>query len=322
MTKAGCAPVVLVGFRRPEFTAEVFEQIRRAAPARLFLVMDGPRPNNPGESTLVEKTRAVAENVDWPCQVTKIYADTNMGLKRRVSSGLTEVFSHVDRAIILEDDCVPSPEFFEFCTELLERFLDNPDVGLISGAARLRGRAFNADSYVFSRDVRIWGWATWSRTWNGFVASGDLERDWKEADVPRIARNFPTSARKRSIEGMLRAGATLDSWALPFAIHCVTKGLSNPVSGVNLVRNIGFGETSTHTRFESYVKDVPLETMEFPLVHPASTEPHDEFDHLEAKCDRYEFWMYPLRHPLDALRRAIRYVRLVLRHKSEEKRGT
>lgn len=318
VTQSVCAPVVLLGFRRPEFTSQVFEQIRRARPAKLFLVMDGPTPGNAEESQLVSQTREIAERVDWPCEVTTIYSPVNMGLKRRVSTGLTEVFSLVDRAIILEDDCVPSPDFFRLCTELLERYRDNPEVGIISGASRLRGRAFSSDSYVFSRDVRIWGWATWARTWNPFVESGDLSKTWNEPHISLVAKRFPTNARRRAIAGMLRAGAVLDSWALPFAIHCLSRGYSNPVSSVNLVRNIGFGATSTHTRFESYVKDVPVESLTWPLRHPSSTQPMDEFDVLESKSDRREFWRYPLLHPVDTTRRALRYIRLVLNRKKDE----
>ena len=110
------APVVLLGYARPAFTASVFEQIRRAQPAQLLLVMDGPRSNKPGDAENVKRTRELAEQVDWDCEVTRIYSDVNLGLKKRVSSGLTEVFSKVPEAIILEDDCLPDPTFFPYAT--------------------------------------------------------------------------------------------------------------------------------------------------------------------------------------------------------------
>ena len=78
--------------------------------------------------------------------------------------------------IILEDDCLPSADFFRFTTELLDRYADKKSVGLISGSSRLRGRSVSDSSYDFSADVRIWGWATWARTWQSFSGSGDLEK--------------------------------------------------------------------------------------------------------------------------------------------------
>lgn len=312
MADAGIAPVVLLGYRRPDFTASVFERIAEARPSRLFLVMDGPKRGDKEDESLVLATRKVVEEVSWPCSVTRIYAPSNLGLKERVSSGLTEVFSLVDRAIILEDDCVPSPQFFGFASELLEKYGNDSTIGLISGASRLRGQTLGGDSYAFSRDVRIWGWATWSRTWNGFIDSGDLNRVWQAKDIPAVTSRFPTPARRRSIGSMLKAGATLDSWALPFAIHCVTRGYLNPVSAANLVRNIGFGKTSTHTRFESYVKDVPLEELTFPLQHPSTVSSAKDFDLLEALSDRREMWRYPVRHPIDTVSRFLRYSALML----------
>jgi hypothetical protein len=37
----------------------------------------------------------------------KNYADVNLGGGRRIASGLDWVFDTVDRAIVLEDDCLP-----------------------------------------------------------------------------------------------------------------------------------------------------------------------------------------------------------------------
>jgi len=288
----------------------VFEQIRRAKPTVLFLVMDGPRPGSAEGDELVRQTRSVCADVDWDCQVHEVFAETNMGLKARVSSGLNDVFSVVDRAIILEDDCLPSQDFFRFATELLETYQDSPDVGLISGASRIKGRIASEYSYSLSRDVRIWGWATWARTWKTFQASGDLDRVWSAEDISTIPELFPTSSRKRHIRGSLRAGATLDSWALPFAVHCVSRGYRNPVPHVNLVRNVGFGASSTHTRFESFVKDVPVASIDFPLRHPPVIDTGDAFDRAEARSDAAALVTYPLRHPIDTARRLLRYAAL------------
>ena len=97
-----CAPVVLLGYRRPEMTAKVFAAILEAKPRVLLVVMDGPRPGDDRDAHQVSLTREAVATVDWDADVHRIYADTNMGLKVRVSTGLDEVFSLVDEAIILE----------------------------------------------------------------------------------------------------------------------------------------------------------------------------------------------------------------------------
>lgn len=48
-------------------------------------------------------------------------------------SGISWVFEQVEAAILLEDDCVPAPTFFPFCTELLERYRMDARIGMIAG---------------------------------------------------------------------------------------------------------------------------------------------------------------------------------------------
>jgi hypothetical protein len=109
------------------------DTIRQAAPAVLYLVQDGPRPGVSGEQTLVDEARRVAEAVDWACAVTTVYSETNMGLRNRVTSGLDRVFSDVEQAIILEDDCVADASFFPFAKHMLTTYGDDRRVGTVSG---------------------------------------------------------------------------------------------------------------------------------------------------------------------------------------------
>ena len=301
------APVVLLGYRRPHHLRSVFEAIKTAKPPVLFLVMDGPKPNNQEDAFLVQETREMVERVDWDCEVHRLYAKQNLGLKARVSSGLDEVFQIVDHAIILEDDCLPSPTFFAYASELLVRYQDDERVGLVSGSSRLRGKTAGRNSYDFSRDVRIWGWATWSRTWQDFRSTMGLDSTWTREEAKTLGRLFAPGPRRRSMVSMMEKAAALDSWALPFAVHCAQRGYLNPVSRVNLIRNIGLGEGSTHTGFENYVVDVPLQDIVFPLRHPERVEYLGRFDEMESKRDALEVFFYPLRHPWDTTKRLYRF---------------
>ena len=181
--------VALIIFRRPELTARVFERIREARPPKLFVIADGPRPGNAEDVRLCANTRAVVEEVDWPCEVVRDFADENLGLKRRIPSGLDRVFEEVTEAIILEDDCLPDPSFFPYCEELLERYRDDERVIHISGSQLLPDPP-KKWSYHFSRGPAVWGWATWRRAWELY----DVElADWhsksraeKKTDLRRM----------------------------------------------------------------------------------------------------------------------------------------
>jgi hypothetical protein len=300
-------PVVLLFFNRPDTTRRVMAQIKRAKPQTLYLVQDGARPDVPGEQALVEVTRNIAEDVDWECDVVRVYSDTNLGLRERVVTGLDRVFAEVERAIILEDDCVANDSFFRFCEETLERYADNTRVGTVSGNNFLRGRFVTEDSYFFSPDVRIWGWGTWRRVWQDFSREG-LRHEWSQAEASDVLAGFPSPSRKKALVSMAASAQKIDSWALPFVLHCQRRNYLSVVPEVNLVKNIGFGATSTHTRFESFTDELPTKRLEFPLRHPQSVVRNDEAGKLEHALYRKMWVTFPLRHPISFLGRVFRYL--------------
>ena len=122
------SPVAYIIFNRPQHTEQTFAALRENRPAQLFIIADGPRPGHPTDAERCAQVREVVEQVDWPCEVHRHYADLNMGLKQRVSSGLDWVFENVDCAIVLEDDCLAHPDFFRFCDELIERYKSDEEV--------------------------------------------------------------------------------------------------------------------------------------------------------------------------------------------------
>ena len=158
-------PVALLIFNRPDTTERVFNAIAKAQPPKLLVVADGPRPQREGEAELCAQTRAIINRVDWDCEVITEFADSNMGCKRRVASGINWIFEQVEEAIILEDDCLPDPSFFRYCEEMLTRYRDNERVGMVSGGNLQFGRQRGTGSYYFSKYTHIWGWASWRRAW-------------------------------------------------------------------------------------------------------------------------------------------------------------
>jgi len=108
-------PVVLFIFNRPETTRKVFSVIKNIRPSYFFLIADGPRDHISGEKEKCDAVRElVLKDIDWKCQLFTNFSEKNLGCKIRISSGLNWVFSKVDHAIILEDDCIPDPSFFSF----------------------------------------------------------------------------------------------------------------------------------------------------------------------------------------------------------------
>ena len=300
--------VALIIFRRPETTAKVLEAIQGLEISRLYVIADGPRENKISEAEQVDATRKLVDEIDWNCEVVKLYSKTNLGLRDRVLSGLDQVFSREESAIILEDDCLPNPDFFAFSTELLQRYSSNETVALVSGN-NFASKHNRVDSYYFSTHANIWGWATWARTWREFRAT-TLNEFLTDSAQAEIAKAIPSRFQRASFMSLLQNARDLDSWAIQFAAHCYVKGRLSVVPKVNLVSNIGFGAESTHTKFESYADEVQAQNLDFPLRHPTTIGPNVREMLRESRTKALRWVTYPLAHPLDFLGRVIRYLRL------------
>ncbi len=300
-------PVAIIVFRRPELTKRVLAALSLAKPERLFVIADGPRSGRSDDVEAVLATRALFEDLTWPCEVTKIYSDTNLGLRNRVISGLDEVFRHVDSAIILEDDCLPAPSFFEFASALIDRYQDNPAVALVS-ANNFAPKKSEVSTYYFSTHANIWGWATWRRTWLDFRKSKQVS-DLTHSEIEKILELVGGKRQRSAFAKLLRLSGSLDSWAIQFATFIYLNKLLSAVPSQNLVTNVGFGAASTHTKFESWADEIPLGDMNFPLVHPTRVAPDSREMKRESLQKTIRWLTFPMAHPFEATTRIFRYLR-------------
>ena len=282
-------PVAFIIFNRPDTTRRVFEAIRRAQPPVLFVISDGPRRHRPQEKRLCEQARSVIEGVDWPCTVMTNYSDVNLGCRDRVASGIDWVFSQVEEAIILEDDCLPDPSFFRFCSEMLARYRIDERIGTIAGTHFQVGKRHGEGSYFFSRYTRIWGWATWRRVWAHYDRSAS---QWPEVVRRGALRGFTLPAERiywqRAFEGVYHR--TIDTWDYQLTLSCWTQSRLTVVPNQNLISNIGFGPEATHTKEAGPMANLPTAPLAFPLTHPrliAADPEADEFLALGVFKERF-----------------------------------
>jgi hypothetical protein len=299
-------PVVFFLFRRPETTELVFSSIRRARPETLFLIADGPRVQVPGELELCNQTRDVVQEIDWPCKVFRLYSDSNLGLRERILSGLDEVFSLVDRAIILEDDCLPNTSFFAFCEELLGKYQNSSDIALISGFNFAPIRNTNLD-YYFSKSASIWGWATWGAKWKAFRSSPQVE-SWSKFELRELSKTFHSVLQRKDFISIAKTAQTLNTWDISVAVWVRQNRLLTIVPFTNLVSNIGFGEQATHTKFEAFDIQTPTKDFQGPLRHPDRISYNRKHEVRAWRRKSLRWITFPMTHPIEFLKRLRRFV--------------
>jgi hypothetical protein len=264
-------PVIFIVFKRPDTTAKVFEVIRQMKPPKLLLIADAARPQKPGEAESCAAVRDIIEQVDWECEVFKNYADTNMGCKHRISSGLNWAFSLVEEAIILEDDCLPHPTFFRFCEEVLEKYRTVDPVMMVCGTNILNEWKSGQQSYCFSHYSTCWGWATWRRAWQHY----DIEMKlWTQPEGKEKVKQVVGDRQHYKTWNEIFNSAyadEMDTWAIRWLFtRWMHSGLS-VIPAVNLISNIGFGKDSSHTmNSKSEVSNLAIRPIRFPLEEPQS----------------------------------------------------
>jgi len=275
-------PVALFNFNRPQLTRQVFEVVRQIKPRRLLLVADGPRESRPDDARLCAEVRAVFDEIDWDCEVSQNFSDTNLGSFKRNSSGLNWVFDTVEEAIILEDDCVPSLSFFPYCEALLEKYRDDPRVGVISGnnfGFSSVGR--KKDSYFFSAYSFTWGWASWRRVWREVDLT--MSRCEPVAGKEMLRALFPRKAEWQywyELYERIRLGKQKNAWDYQMLLSLFRHSQYSATPRVNLVSNIGFGADATNCLDEnSPLHDLPRYELEPLLVHPANIRRSARVDH-------------------------------------------
>ena len=260
--------VLLIIYRRPEATRRVFERIAAAAPRRLFIAADGAATNADREKC--DLARAAVGRITWECDLARDFSSQNMGLDGRMTSAIAWAFRSVESLIVLEDDCLPHPRFFTFCQSLLNRYQDDARVMHVSGECYRRAREGDC-SYFFSKYPLAWGWGTWRRAWAHYdprLSSWPRFRNQPEARAlfdTQDERAYWLSTFAHVHEHAGQRGQS--SWDYAWYYACMTNGLSiHPA--VNLVSNIGYGPSASHTHGASELAERCVEPLEEDLRHP------------------------------------------------------
>jgi hypothetical protein len=192
------------------------------------------------------------------------------------------MFSKVERAIVLEDDCLAHPDFFRFCSELLERYADDERVSVITGNNFQKGLRRGDASYYFSKYNHCWGWASWRRAWQHYQGNLPFWPEWVKSDDWRQKMSDSVERRYWSnIFERVSKGQT-DSWAYPWTGCVWYHGGLTATPNVNLVSNIGFGSDSTHTAsVDSPLAKIATKSIG-EISHPSTVE-------VDVVADRFDF---------------------------------
>lgn len=248
-------PILLITFNRPNHTRQVLQRILAAQPKELYVFQDGAREGNENDRIKCQEVRDVINELTssyvakYPnFSLFTYHSQINLGCGAGPVAGITWFFKHVEQGIVMEDDCLPHPDFFGYCEELLERNKGNEQVWLINSTL-YHDRWKCEASYGFSHYMVTGAWAAWRRTWQRFdldlqgLNAKDVRRQVKRLTKNRTEANWWCF---KTIE-IQKDKSKKSYWDYQMQIHLFLNNAVTIHPSVNLISNIGFDAEGTHT---------------------------------------------------------------------------
>jgi len=277
------SPILFLIFNRPKEAKLVFKAIKEVKPAKLYVAADGPRESKNGEAVLCAQSRDIIKEVDWECEVKTLFREDNLGCKIAVSSAITWFFENEPEGIVLEDDCLPSTDFFKFMDEMLVYYRDNPKIAHICGCNFQDGIKRNGFSYYYSNITHVWGWAGWRRVWDKYDVNLSSLDDALEKDFLSELTDSERNKRFLSSCYLEVKKGNIDTWDFQYSFTNIYNKMHAVIPNSNMISNIGFNKAGTHTVKDSVQANLPFEKLEFPLKHPEVIAVSKEADEYTLK---------------------------------------
>ena len=95
------------------------------------------------EEKSVKKVQGLLVDVNWKCKVTKIFHKKHLPVSKSIPKAINFFFQNEAEGIILEDDCLPSKDFFHFCEKMLKKYKKNSKINSICGSRFIRNNKKN-----------------------------------------------------------------------------------------------------------------------------------------------------------------------------------
>lgn len=241
------APILIITFNRPEYLSRLLDVVQNIDSSCIYIYRDGPRKDNMKDKIATEQVVELIESRSFKSPVKTNYSPVNNGCGYGPYNAISWAFTQEEELIILEDDCIPVPIFFDFCSDMLAKYRDEPKVRLISGRSNMSEHPiFKRYDYIYSQYAHTLGWATWKRVWNGF--------DIKMLGLREFLRHkkfYSIFSTKEEADFMQKRYRYLlkdkklctHSWDMQFGYYCRREGALGIVPAHNLIKYIGIEGT-------------------------------------------------------------------------------
>lgn len=176
------------------------------------------------------------------------------------------VFDNEEQAIILEEDCVPSLPFFEFCDYFLDKYKNNPQIGFISGDNYLDKYDIGESDHIISRVFYMFGFATWRDRWQScnfkievdeFLEKKFLDSYYANKQILKFWNNY-----YKNISQFMK---DTHCWDYAFAMNNIIRKSYGVSPKYNLVQNVGIYGAHSNGANDNSKKEINIKSSTYPF---------------------------------------------------------
>lgn len=159
-------PVLFITFARPDYARQSFDAIKAAKPKKLYFYSNKGRKEKEGEVDRNDMVRAFIGEVDWDCELHTWFRKEYVDVYTSLLGAKQWAFKNEDRLIMLEEDCLASIAFFQFCDHFLDVYQNDYRINYITGNNYAVGYKEDGVDHYITRSIHHHGWAIWKNRWD------------------------------------------------------------------------------------------------------------------------------------------------------------
>ena len=159
-------PVLYMTFARSEYARESWNAIKNAEPKTLYFYSNKARIDNAKEVEENEIIRSFVKEIDWDCDLHVWFREEYVDVYQSLLGAKKWIFETEKKAIFIEEDCVASSNFFNFCDYFLDYYEKDKRVGFITGNNYSDNYSHGRQDHFLCHSIHHFGWATWKDRWD------------------------------------------------------------------------------------------------------------------------------------------------------------
>jgi hypothetical protein len=270
-------PIVILSYNRPELLRKLIKSIGNNTSSPIIVSQDGPKFESDVEK--IKKCIEILEKLKLKSEIQLVVNENNQGIEKSVTKIVNHAMQKYGRAIILEDDCMPSNSLIPYLENALNYFENDLSIGHISGYNAIPMQKFRSQVKEIRKSIYpfSWGWATWERAWEHYSSSLEFWSTTEgEAKLEEMGFNiFEKFIWKRNFK--LASEGVIDSWATRWVSSLWKNNLLSISSNYNLIRYEG-KLNGTHSLLPQFYRDLQVKEHNFTF---------DEYPEIDMFCEKW-----------------------------------